>query len=169
MRRIATKADFLEELRGERLAWQALLGRIHPQDMERPGWSGSWSVRDLVVHVTAYERGLVEWLEAARRGEALTFPVLDHPDIDYRNALILERYQDWSLGEVLAEAERVFQALLAVVEAVPEAELLHPGQTEWYVKPRWGQRRALWECIADDSCRHYQQHLEELSSWLESD
>jgi hypothetical protein len=129
--------------------------------------AGHWSARDIIVHVTAYERGLVEWLEAARRGEVRTFVDLDHPDIDYRNAVILKERQGDSLEEVKAEAGRVFGRLIELVEALTEDELLDAKRVEWYVKPRWGRRRALWECIADDSYRHYGQHKEDVRKWLE--
>ncbi len=57
--------------------------------------------------------------------------------------------------------------MLALVEAIPEEELIDPERVEWYVKPRWGEQRALWECIADDSYRHYEQHIPGIRRWLE--
>jgi hypothetical protein len=57
--------------------------------------------------------------------------------------------------------------LIELVEAIAEEELLEAERVEWYVKPRWGERRALWECIADDSYRHYGQHVEDIRRWLE--
>jgi hypothetical protein len=164
-----TKAKFLETMRSERERWEALLSKIDVGELERPGVAGNWSARDLIVHVTAYECGLVEWLEAARQGTVKTFPDLDHPDVDYRNAAILEEKQACSLEEIEAEASRVFGQLIALVEAITEEELLEAKRTEWYVKPRWGEQRALWECIADDSYRHYKQHVEDIRRWLKKE
>jgi hypothetical protein len=45
--------------------------------------------------------------------------------------------------------------------------LVDPERTEWFVKPRWGEQRPLWKCIADDSIRHYAQHVPDLERWLE--
>jgi len=163
------KVRFLELMRSERERWEALLSKIDEEEMERPGVVNKWSARDIIVHVTAYERGLVEWLEAARRGEVKTFVDLDHPDVDYRNEVILEKSQGRSLEEIEAEAGRVFGRLMELVEALPEEELVEAQRVEWYVKPRWGERRALWECIADDSYRHYIQHLEDVHRWLEEE
>ena len=136
------KVRFLEVMRSERERWQALLNKIDEEEMARPGVVSDWSPRELIVHVTAYERGLVEWLEAARRGEVKTFAILDHPDVDYRNEVILEESQGHSLEEIEAEADRVFERLMALVKAMPEEELVEAERVDWYVKPRWGGRTA---------------------------
>ena len=164
-----TKAKFLETIRSERERWEELLSKIDAGKMEHPGVAGNWSARDIIVHVTAYERGLVEWLEATRQGTAKTFADLDHPDVDYRNAAILEEKQACSLKEIEIEAGRVFERLMALVKAIPEEELLEAGRSEWYVKPRWGEQRPLWECIADDSYRHYRQHVGDIRRWLKKE
>jgi hypothetical protein len=153
-----TKDRFIEVMRSERERWEALLADIGRGEWDSPPVPGKWSARDIAAHVTAYERGLVDWLEAARQGTALTFADLDHPDVDYRNAMIVKESQSKSLEEVRAEANRVFRRLMALVEDTPEQALLDARAVEWYVKPRWGKLRALWQCIADDSYRHYRQH-----------
>jgi hypothetical protein len=68
---------------------------------------------------------------------------------------------------VVSIAEHTFDRLLRLVEALPEEELLDAERTEWYVLLRWKRRRALWECIADDSYRHYHQHAEDIRAWRE--
>lgn len=162
-----TKMDFLARMRSRRERWNALLDRIEDHAMESAGVAGDWSARDIVAHVTAYERGLVEWLQAALSGTVKTFEVLDHPDVDFRNARILEEYEGQSWKEVEAEASRVFNQLMELLATISEEELSDRERVEWYVVPRWGRRRALWECIADDSYRHYEQHSEGIEKWLE--
>jgi hypothetical protein len=161
------KEQFLAVMQTERRRWEALLVRVaEAMGEETPGVSGHWSLKDLVAHVTAYERGLVEWLEGARRGDAVTFPDLDHPDLDYRNELILRASRPRSWEEVEREAAAVWGRLLALVGGLSEEELTDSGRSEWYVRPRWGEARPLWHCIADDSYRHYQQHIPDLEAIL---
>jgi hypothetical protein len=161
------KEAFLEAMGAERGRWEALLARVGEElGPEAPGVAGDWSLKDLAAHVTAYERGLVEWLEGAGRGEALTFPDLDHPDVDYRNAVILAASCSRSWEEVEREAAAVFDRLLALVAGLSEEELTDSGRSDWYVRPRWGEARPLWRCIADDSYRHYQQHIPDLEAIL---
>jgi len=162
-----TKLEFLDTMRSEHERWEALLAQVDDAQMLQPGVAGDWSVKDLVAHVTAYERGLVEWLEAASRGQSLAFPDLDHPDVDYRNAVIFSENQNRPWHDVLLESEQVFQRLLQLVEALPEEELTDAQITEWFVTPRWHERRALWKCIADDSFKHYRQHIPDIRDWLD--
>lgn len=135
--------------------------------MSEPGVSGDWSLKDISAHVTAYERGLVSWLQAAQNGDLLELPDLDHPDLAHRNALIYAANQNRPLRDVLAESEKVFAQLLALVEALSEDQLVNPEGTDWFVVPRWHTSRPLWQCIADDSFRHYQQHVPDIRAWLE--
>ncbi len=161
------KEQFLRVMQAERARWEAVLARVAEKlGRETPGVSGDWSLKELVAHVTAYERGLVEWLEGARRGDALAFPDLDHPDLDYRNELILRASRLRSAEEVEREAAAVWAQLWALVTGLSEEELTDSARSEWYVRPRWGEARPLWRCIADDSYRHYPQHLPDLEATL---
>src|SRR5262249_25388841 len=77
---------------------------------------------------------------------------------DQRNALIFEASRDRPLEEVLAESRKVFQHLLGLVEALPEAALEQPH-------PRY-PGGPLWELIAGDSYAHYRDHVAALQAWL---
>jgi len=154
-------------MRSGRARWEALLSQVGESRMTEPGVTSDWSVKDIVAYVTAYEQGLVSWLEAASRGKSLELPVLDHPDVDHRNALIFAHNQRRPLEDVLADSRQVFQQLLRLAQALPELDLLDPQQTEWFVQPRWGESRALWKCIADDSYDHYHQHTPGIRAWLD--
>ena len=160
------KRSFLEQLEAERSRWKELLARAGEDRMSLPGVEGKWTLKDIVAHVTAYERGLVEWLEAAAAGELAEFPLLDHPDLDYRNVQIYLASRDLSVQEVLDASERVFDRLLELVGELPEQELTDAARSEWYDRPRWKQARELEECIADDSFRHYGQHRAGIEAWL---
>jgi hypothetical protein len=161
-----SKAGFLEALHAERERWEALLAEADETQMLRPGVAGDWSMKDIIAHVTTYERGLVAWLEAAARGESLAFPDLDHPDVDHRNAIIFSENRDRPLPEVWLESRQVFEQLLELIHALPEQDLLDPDRTQWFVRPRWQTSRPLWKCIADDSVRHYHQHMPGIRAWL---
>ena len=132
-----------------------------------PGAAGDWSAKDIVAHVTAYERGLVKWLEASLHGQALEFPDLDHPDVDRRNAAIFAENQERPLQEVLVDSAQVFQQLLDLTQWLSEQTLTDPQWTEWFVRPRWGESRALWRRIADDSYKHYHQHIPDFRAWVD--
>jgi hypothetical protein len=160
------KDTFLTTLRAERQGWTALFRQADPRLHDRPGVVGEWTLVDLLAHVSAYEGGLVEWLQAALRGEAASFPVLDHPDLDHRNKLIYQQNRGRAFEDVLRETEDQFARLLELVQALPEEDLLDPERAHWFVEPRWKSPKPLWECIADDSYRHFHQHLPDLQAWV---
>ena len=51
-----TKARFLEKMRAERARWEAAIAAIERPRLTEGGFAGVWSVRDVIAHITAYER-----------------------------------------------------------------------------------------------------------------
>jgi hypothetical protein len=163
-----TKAELLETMRTERTAWGNLLGEVGEARMSQPGVAGHWSVKDIIVHVTAYEQWLVTWLEAASRGELPPPSPLNNPDIDERNEVIYAENQARPVRDVLAEAKQVFDQLLNSVEGLLDVDLTDPHRTEWFVKPYWSENPPLWDAIAGDSYEHYHEHIPSIRAWLDT-
>jgi hypothetical protein len=161
------KRSFLQKMAEERSRWLELLARAGEDRLSIPGVEGELTLKDIVAHVSAYERGLVKWLEEAQVGRVAEFQILDHPDLDYRNEEIYLANRDLTVQQVLDTSEIVFNRLVDLISKVSEQDLIDSARSEWYVRPRWKQARALWECIADDSYRHYHQHIPGIGAWLE--
>ena len=53
------QAAFLDQIKTARLAWDAQLARLRPDQTSIPGVVGNWSVKDLVAHITWSEREMV--------------------------------------------------------------------------------------------------------------
>jgi hypothetical protein len=49
--------------------WEVFLDQFDPSRMDQPGVTGSWSMKDVVAHLTGWNRYLVARLQAAQRGE----------------------------------------------------------------------------------------------------
>jgi hypothetical protein len=128
-----TKAELIADLNREYGQWEALLAEIGDGRMEQPGVAGSWSVKDLVAHLTGWNRRTVGRFEAALRDEADApppWPAQLQSD-DAINAWIYEQNRDRSLPEVLGDSRQTFVDLVAALEAFPEAELLDPARFPW--------------------------------------
>ncbi|HEX5692552.1 MAG TPA: maleylpyruvate isomerase N-terminal domain-containing protein, partial [Roseiflexaceae bacterium] len=65
-----TKAKLLETLRRERAEWDALVAQVPRDRMTIPGVAGHWSVKDVIAHLTYYERWLADRLHEQLRGES---------------------------------------------------------------------------------------------------
>lgn len=117
-----TKTELAGLLRDEQRQWLALLDEIGPQRMEQPGVNGHWSMKDLVAHVTGWNRKLAADMQAAQRGEPDPLPpwpphLAAEDDI---NAWIYEHNRARPLQDVLEASQQAFQDIMAVVESLPD-------------------------------------------------
>jgi len=113
-----SKPQLLEILKSRRAEWDALLASVDEARMDIPGAAGDWSVKDIVSHITAYERWLVEWLTAASQN---TFPApspLDDADVERRNARVYETTHALPLQQVMGDAQNNFEALINIIETL---------------------------------------------------
>ncbi len=162
-----TKARFLETLRTRRREWEDAIAAVGAERMTLPGFAGVWSARDVVAHITAYERWMLERMEAEERGEAAAPSVLDDKDMERRNMVAHEQTRDRALDEVMAEARRVWEGLVAAVERTPEEDLIELSRAPGYVTRGFGGDTALWEAIMGLTYEHYDEHLPDFQAWRE--
>ena len=160
------KGEFLSILREGRLALDELLEAVGAERMQVAGVSGVYSVKDILAHLTAYERGLVKWLQEARAGRAYVDELLDQADLDFRNAVVYQANKYRSPADILNEFHQTYTELEACVGLLTEHELVDAELTAWFVVPRWGNKLPLWECITNDSVEHHQQHIPDIEKWL---
>ena len=126
------KSELLNWLQEEYQQWEAFLNQIGPTHMDQPGVAGPWSIKDIVAHLTGWNRNLVDRLQAAQRSEPEPPPPWPaHLQTeDEINAWIYESNQGRSVREVLDETHQVFQQLLAVIEGLPDGVLI---EQEWHL------------------------------------
>jgi hypothetical protein len=151
MAKQTAKAQLLKDIRRERRRLEQNLSGLSAQDMSRPGVTGEWSVKDILAHLVAWERLLLEWYGAGLRGESPnTSPVgMSRKAMDALNQHIFEQNRERGLDDVLAEFHASFQEVLAVAETMPEEELFARGRFDW--TGRW----TLADYVAGNTCNHY--------------
>lgn len=147
------KPTFLEKLRTSRARWEAALARLDQSQMETPGKAGPWSVKDIIAHLTWFEREMVGLLNA----RALVGSALWNLPQDERNAAIYAENRHRPLYQVLAEAPKVYRQMLAGVEGLSDEELNDPKRfinmpEDW----------VPWEILAQNSYEHYDAHLPDI-------
>jgi hypothetical protein len=132
------KTELINWLQEEYQQWEALLERVGPIRMDQPGVSGSWSMKDIVAHLTAWNIRLIATLQAAQRNEPEPPPQWPaHLQTeDEVNAWIYETNLRRPLNQVLEESQLVFQQLFAIVDEFPEdvrIETVPQGKHEFYL------------------------------------
>lgn len=126
------KAEYLNWLQDQHRQWESFVDEIDPAHMELPGVVAHWSMKDLIAHLTGWNRKLVAVIEAAGRGEPSPPPPwpahLKHED--EINAWLYDSYRDLSLDEIRAQSQQVFEQLFAVIEGLPDDARFETVRTE---------------------------------------
>ena len=128
MDEMPTKAELLAEIRREWLLLETLLNRLSEAQMTAPETSGPWSVKDMLAHISAWEKVLLDRLGAAiSRQPAQYPPILSDDDVHRTNAGVYAESQARPLWRRCSSSSAACTpAVLTVVEALDEAFLAHP-------------------------------------------
>ncbi len=153
------KGELIRRVETTRRGWDELLGRVDDHLALEPGAEGELSAKDLVAHVTWYEREVVAMLRT-RRMEGSGLWALGP---DERNAAIHEQARDVPLEQVRAESARVFEALIEQLRLLPD-EAYSDAARFADMPSDW----APWELIAGNTIWHYPDHMGAIKGLLEA-
>ncbi len=153
------KATLIRNIEESRVEMEELLTQLSEPQLTTTGVAGGWSVKDLLSHISYWERDTVEVLQAAARGE--TPYLTGEEQTDARNAEAVARNRDRSVAEVMAEYYHTLDRLIEAVRAFPDADLFAPDRFPW----RNG--RPLWRLVAGESYNHEREHREQIRVLLE--
>jgi hypothetical protein len=135
-------------------AWQEFLDSyagLSGADALKPGVTGSWSVKDIVAHVTTWEEETLKHLPGMLRGEKHQRYSVQYGGIDAFNALMTEKKKRLSFSEVLQQQDEMHRRLVQYIESVPE-EFLGSGT-------RFRHRLSM------DTYSHYPKHATAIRTW----
>ena len=151
------KLSFIQTVESTRAELDTIIANISDQLMLQPGVSGVMSVKDILAHITWFEREMIGLLEQ----RALAGSDLWNLPSDERNAMIYQLNLQRSLQDIRNEAAEVFQQLLKQFKNLEEAALDDPA---WFrdMPPDWSPSQLL----AENTCEHYQHHLADITAWL---
>lgn len=161
---MTTKAEILSELRAARAEWDALMLEVGESRMLEPGATGEWSVRDVIAHLTSFDRWFVNASEAQFRGEPPPTDGTEWLPWDERNAIHHQRTLDLSLDDVLQQSRDIYARLLAAVEQHDENFLTQPQTIPGVPEPI-----KVWEQLAGNHYDHYRLHAGWIRDWLSID
>ncbi len=151
-----TKSHALAQLESERERLEEAIAALEPGRMLEGGVVGEWSVKDVLAHLADWEEHMLEWVDAARRGERVRGP---EPGLNWRqlkqfNARVYERHRGERLDEMVEYFRTAHARFMEMVAAMPEEEMLAPGRYpftgkqaifDWLLQyaahDAWGTRR----------------------------
>ena len=136
--------------------WQELVASyagLPDAELAEPGVTGTWSVKDIIAHVTVWEEEALTHLPVILAGRKPPRYSVTHGGINAFNAQMTQRNRELPLAEVLRRRDGTHRRLLEFVEGVPESEC--GGDT------RFCRRLRL------DTYGHYAVHTRAIRAWRE--
>jgi hypothetical protein len=147
-----TKSDMIELIRRSHNALVQAIKEV-PDEQLTAAESG-WSVKDIMAHITAWERVLLRshiegrpYEQAVEGGEPL--PQLDN--VDEINDWFYHQSAATPLEDVRMDFDSMYQRVLTAIQQMTEADLLR-GQSR--VRPE----ASMLEAIAGNTWEHYDEH-----------
>jgi hypothetical protein len=159
---LKSKAERLELVRREYAALEQAIGQLSEAQLTEP-IDGSWSAKDILAHVAAWQQILLVFhiggrpFEQAAPGIAASYQT---DGVDTINEALYQRDRSRPLAQVLDAFRRSHQQTLAAIESMSEAELFRP-YTPAGRDPSSGGQLINW--IAGDTYEHYMEHRETIA------
>jgi hypothetical protein len=155
------KTDVLNTIQSAHASLEELLAPLSESQLCTPTLEGQRSIKDILAHIADCERLCAGWIEVLLRNET---PDTPDEDEDTLNERIFQENRNRPLHEVQEDFQAAYQQFLRQVRALfqilPEEDLNDPTRFSWL------EGRPLLALIAGNSYDHYQEHAEQVRSWL---
>jgi len=145
------KANFLDILNQR---WQEFLSSIEglsPEQMMLPGVSGTWSVKDIIGHVTSWEQETLSTLPDILAGQPAPVYSQLYGSIHALNAYIVRVKTRQSLPELLDNLHKVHAKLLNFLEEADPAQFTY--ESPFLIR------------LSMDTSEHYPEHTLAICAW----
>jgi DinB superfamily len=124
---------------------------LSESQLTEPGVTGSWSVKDIIAHVTWWEEEALKHLPLIVKGGKPPRYSTEYGGIDAFNAQMTELKRGLSLPDVLRQMDETHRRLVAYVQSAPEEQFTR--------ETRFRRRLRL------DTYSHYPKHAKAIREW----
>lgn len=129
-----------------------LLGEINDLSDEKltEVWDGTWSIREILVHIAGWDEAIAGSFERMARGEPPGDPNLNLSDTDGTNAIFVERAQGKTVPAVRKDLEVAQAHLITAAKALPD---------DRFVEGKTALR------LLRGMANHPAEHIEDIAAW----
>jgi hypothetical protein len=147
---VSEKTTLLTEAETEFAALKrAVAGLSEPQ--MRQVWLGTWSVRDIVAHISGWHREMGPALARMQKGERPVPEGVSYEDVDAWNARFAEARKATATAEILGELDASHATFMQAAAEVPDQRYV-PGKTAHKI-------------VDLNSRHHYREHRRQIEEW----
>ena len=149
-----TRSELMVEYEQEWTKIERICAAMSQADMVRPGVEDEWSVKDILCHISAWEKYLLDRLGMVLTGQAPRYPVMSSwEDVHRFNAQVYAENKDRLLTSVIVEFRSLFRGVMTVLEALRDDQLNQP-----YCYDFPDDQLSLLKLIRANTCEHYREH-----------
>jgi uncharacterized damage-inducible protein DinB len=157
--RTVGQQELIEAYQSARRALMEALEGLENEDFLRPGAVGTWSVKDALAHITAWESEVVTALVYVENGKRGTPNIMTIDDID-----------EWNDEQYHHSARRTFEVIwddFVVVErhVIEAIKALDDRTLADNRKFPWMEGEALEYIIYENAIWHEEEHAEDIRQW----
>ena len=160
---LTSKSELLRLIETKRNDLEEAIAHVPPERREEALPSGL-SIKDLVAHITFWERYLLERLEAAASGcdfQSLPYEV-DAP-VDVINARVYEEHRSQSWDVLWFDFQDVHRRTFAAVERLIDADIFDPAHSLAVIGDA---THTVFDHIFAETAEHFEEHAMEINTWL---
>jgi hypothetical protein len=159
-----TKAELLASIEPAWVTLNAALDRLSYRQMTTIKDAQWWTVKDHLIHLAAWERSVVFFLQGKPRyaGLGVDQALYRNGDFDDINAAIFQQHKEMPLEEALALFHDVHRQLLQLLKPLTDADLRKPYSE--YLPGEVGDDRLAIDVIYGNTTDHFREHLD----WIET-
>ncbi|MEX2247248.1 MAG: maleylpyruvate isomerase N-terminal domain-containing protein [Dehalococcoidia bacterium] len=106
---------------------------------------GTWSVKDILAHISGWHQVMIESMERMARGERPTPEGADYSDSDAWNARFAAAMAPQNGATVVAELRQSFANFIRAAQAIPDE--------------RYGEGKTINKILEGNGYGHYREHL----------
>ena len=154
MSETTVKSELLAELDRAWAHVERICASMSGEEMQTPGVEGEWSVKDILCHISAWEKYLLDRLGYVMTGQTPIYPVMaSMDDVHHFNAQVYAENKGRPLTSAIIEFRNLYQGVMTVLSALSEEQL---GHSYTYDFP--DDHLNLFQLIRANTYEHYREH-----------
>lgn len=151
------------------VSWKRIMTYLKNLSMEQlsiPTDAEGWAVKDHVIHLAIWERGLLALLNKESRPEAMGISdEIFSGGWELINPIIYQNNRHLPADDVLQIFQKTHEDVVSIIEAMDDEDIQRPYR---YFAPETDEERPILVWISINTYKHYDDHLPWIKAIVEN-